>query len=292
MSSSCRPKNLSRLFFVLLLSSSYFVAEVVGGILSGSLALLADAGHMAIDVAAIALGLFAIWISQRPPTDEKSFGYYRAEILAALVNGAALVAISVWIIYEAILRIGHPTEVHGGMLTLVASGGLVVNLIALVLTHESRKSNLNMRGVWLHIASDTLGSVSAMLAGFLIWRFEWYLADPIISVMIALLILYGSWKLLSESVNVLLEGVPKELNLADIRTGLESLESIKDVHDLHVWCVTSGVHALSAHIRVEDGVDSGKVLEAVTGFLRERYQIDHSTIQLEPPSFTHQTLHF
>jgi len=268
------------------------LAEFIGGLLTGSLTLVADAGHMAIDVAAILLGLFAFWISQKPPTTEKTFGYYRAEILAALVNGATLVAASLWIFIEAWRRINSPKEIAADAMAVVALGGLGVNLIALFLTREHRTHNINLHAIWLHLLSDTLGSVTAVTASFLVWKFGWQLADPILSVGIGFLILHGSWKLLSEAVNVLLEGVPKELSISEIQKGMESLSGVSGVHDLHVWTVTRGVHALSAHIRVVGGVDHGDILSSTSHFLKEKYDIDHVTLQLEPPNYSHQELHF
>jgi len=285
------PRNKRELWWVLLLCSSYMIAEIVGGLISHSLALLADAGHMAIDTAAIGLSLFASWIAQKPATDEKTYGYYRAEILAALLNGATLVAISIGIFIESWRRLNHPPEIQGQVMIVVAIGGLVVNLIGLYLMHRRSHENLNMHGVWLHLLTDTLGSLAAIVAAFLIWHFGWNLADPIISMAISALILFGSWKLLSECVNVLLEGVPKGMDVGQIKQGIEALEGVQGVHDLHVWTVTSGVPALSAHVRVMERVDHGVVLQSVTALLRDRHHIEHVTLQLEPPTFTHPDSH-
>lgn len=282
----------TKLFWILILSTAYMVLELVGGFLSGSLALIADAGHMAVDVAAIVLSLFAIWIAQKPPTQHKTYGFYRAEILAALINGALLVTISVWIFVEAWQRLGSPPKIEGALMTVIAAGGLIVNLAGLSLMHRGKNQNLNLRSIWLHLLSDALGSASACLAGFFVWRFEWTLADPIISIGIGLLILHGSWKLLSETVNVLLEGVPKGISLPEIRREIESLSGIDDVHDLHVWTVTSGVHALSAHVRLRDHVDHSMMLGRITTLLETKYNIAHVTLQLEPPAYSHQELHF
>ncbi|MFM8315012.1 MAG: cation diffusion facilitator family transporter, partial [Deltaproteobacteria bacterium] len=233
---------------VLLLSSSYMVAEILGGIFSGSLALLADAGHMAIDTAAIALSLFASWVAKRPATEGKTYGYYRAEILAALINGATLIAISLWICYEAWNRFQLSQPIRGELMTGVAAGGLVVNLLGLLLIHKHGDHNLNTRGVWLHLLTDTLGSVSAIVAGLLVWKLNWFWADPVISVVISLFILFGAWRLLRECVDVLLEAVPKGVNIAEIKQAIEALPSVKEVHDLHVWTMTSGVPLLTVHV--------------------------------------------
>ncbi|MBI4405177.1 MAG: cation transporter [Deltaproteobacteria bacterium] len=286
------PEQIKKLWIALILSGTYLVLEIVGGIVSGSLALLADAGHMAIDVAALGLGLFALWISSRPPTDEKTYGYYRAEILAALVNGAALVAIAVWIAYEAWDRMKMPPRIEGGLMTVVAAGGLVINLISLGLLRRHSHDNLNLKGVFLHLVSDTLGSISVLVAGFLIWAFGWYWTDIVGSIGIALLIVINSFKLLGECVNVLLEGVPKDLEIAKIKCSLQSCPSVRSVHDLHVWTMTSGLHALSAHIVLEQDINHGKALDTLTTLLRDEYKIEHVTLQLEPTDFTHPHLHF
>lgn len=279
--------NKRNLWWVLILSASYMIAEILGGIASGSLALLADAGHMAIDTAAVALSLFAIWVAQKPPTPEKTFGYYRAEILAALVNGALLVAVAFGILIEAFHRLSSPVEVHGQLMVLVGAGGFVVNLIGLRLTHGGSEHSLNVRGVWLHLIADLLGSVAAATAGLLIWKFGWLRADPIISFALGALILVGSFRLLSECVNVLLEGAPRGTDLRAIKAHIEGMKGVRDIHDLHVWTVSSGVVALSAHVRLHENVDSAVVLEAITEMLHHQYEISHATLQLEPPSFEH-----
>lgn len=280
-----------RLWVVLFLSLTYMVAEIVGGWASGSLALLADAGHMGIDVAALVLGLFALWIAKKPATASKSFGYHRAEILAALVNGTTLVGVSIWILYEAWERLHHPTEVRGPLMMAVAGGGLAVNAIAIWLLRPGTKTNLNVRGMWLHLLSDLFGSVSAIAAAFFVWRYQWSLADPIVSSFLAVLILYGAWKLVVECVNVLLEGTPAGVDVGQIRNDLLGLSGVVDVHDLHVWTLASGVPSMSAHVRTKAGSDPAEVLRRVTELLRSAYYIEHVTIQLEPPDFNHREMH-
>jgi len=290
---SSLPQGGRVLTLLFILYLTYLVAEVFGGIISGSLALLADAGHMAIDTASIALSLFALWISSKPPTSGKTYGYYRAEILAALVNGASLIAVAFWILWEAWRRTFAPVEIHAGLMTVVASGGLLVNIVGLLLISKSSQTSLGLKSVWWHMLSDTLGSISATLAGGLVWKFHWTAADPILSVFIAALVLRGSWKLLSDCVNVLLEGVPKGVDTDKIKLELESLEHIKEVHDLHVWSVASGMHALSAHICLSgEGVNHSGVLDSVTRLLKEKHKIEHITVQLEPPTFSHRKMHF
>lgn len=273
---------------ILGISLAYMVAEIIGGLYSGSLALIADAGHMAIDSLAIALSLFATWIAHRPASPEKTYGYYRAEILAALVNGATLIAICFWIFYEAWERFSNPQPIQGGLMAGVAAGGLVINLISLALLHRHNEDSLNMRGVWLHVLTDTVGSVSAIVAAFLVWKWNWVMADPIISIIIGVLILYGAWKLVAECVHVLLEAVPKEMSITEIRKHIGEVTGVSDVHDLHVWTVASGMPSLSVHVRLKNSADATKVLESITHMLNERHAIEHATVQVETESFKHK----
>ena len=288
--SSPGTKPLTWLAF---LTGFYMLAEVVGGLWSQSLALIADAGHMAVDTAALILSLFAIWIAKRPPTPEKTFGYYRAEILAATVNDTLLVAIAIWIFYEAWNRFWTPRDVHGELMAIVSSGGLLVNLVGISLVHRHQKDNLNIRGVWLHLLTDLLSSVATLIAAVVILTTGWTGIDPIISVVIGIFILSGAWKLLSECVNVLLEGVPKNLDLNKLRNALESYPAVEEVHDLHVWTVTHKVHALSAHILLKPGAGYQLALEKIIHLLKEEFDIEHATLQLEPSDFVHEDmLHF
>lgn len=267
---------------MLVLSAAYMVAEAVGGLLTGSLALLADAGHMFSDVAALGLSLFAIWIAQRPPTSTRTYGYYRTEILAALANGAALVALSVYILFEAYERFWNPAEVEAPLMMAIAAGGLVVNLVGLQILSGGRTGNLNVRGAWLHVLTDALGSAQAVLAGGLIWAFGWTWVDPLASVLIALLVIYSSWSLLRESVGVLMEGVPRHIDVDDVRDTLAGIPGVSGVHDLHVWTITSGMEALSAHLVVREG-DERQILllPQVRKVLHDRFGIHHVTVQVE-----------
>jgi cobalt-zinc-cadmium efflux system protein len=264
------------------------VAEVVGGILTNSLALLADAGHMLSDAASLALALFAMWIAQRPPTAERTYGYYRAEILAALFNGASLVAISVYIFYEAYQRFAEPPEVTGPLMMGIAVGGLVINLIGLWLLHGGRADNLNVRGAWLHVLGDTLGSVGAIGAGALIWAFGWNWADPLASVIIAVLILFSAWNLLKESVAVLMEGAPGHIDVDDVRDAIRGVEGVQAVHDLHVWTISSGLVSLSAHVDVASLDNYAHLLGHLRHMLDDEFGIGHSTIQIEPEEYEHE----
>jgi cobalt-zinc-cadmium efflux system protein len=256
-------------------------AEAIGGWLTNSLALLADAGHMLTDVAALSLTLAAIWFASRPATPSKTFGYYRLEILAAFINGIALVLISLWVIYEAYERFYEPPEVAGLQLTLIASGGLVVNLIAAYLLHGDHAHDLNMRGAWLHVMGDALGSVTAIIAGGLIIAFGWFWADAVCSVLISFIIMFGAWNLIKESVNVLLEGTPAHINLKAVEDAIRETEDVADVHDLHVWTITSGIEALSVHVVHAENVAQTELLQRVREKLHDRFGIDHLTIQME-----------
>jgi cobalt-zinc-cadmium efflux system protein len=275
--------NRQRLIIVLALTIFYMFAEVVGGFLTNSLALLSDAGHMLADVAAIALALLALWFAARPVTTQKTYGYYRMEILAALANGVALVVISLLIFYEAFQRIKNPgaVEVEGLQLTLIAVGGLVVNGVSAWLLHSASESNLSVRGAFLHVIGDALGSAGAIAAGVLIWKWGWTLADPIISVAMCLLIIYSSWQLIRESVNILLEGTPSHINIRAVVEAIHEIPGVTDVHDLHVWTITSGKEALSAHVTIRPGASHGATLEALQERLRKEFNIGHVTIQLE-----------
>lgn len=266
-------------------------AEAIGGWLTNSLALLADAGHMLTDVAALALTLAAIWFASRPATPRKTYGYYRLEILAAFVNGIALVLLSLWVIYEAYERWANPPEILGLGLTVVAFGGLIVNLIAAYLLRGEHEHDLNMRGAWLHVVGDALGSVAAIVAGVLILAFKWFWIDAFVSVLISLIIIYGAWKLIRESVNVLLEGTPSHINLTAVEHSILKLESVRDVHDLHVWTIASGMEALSVHIVHQDSASPNNLLQKVREKLHEDFGIEHLTIQMEKISDEKETLH-
>ena len=255
--------------------------EVAGGWISGSLALLADAGHMLSDAGALALALLAMRFARRPATSHRTYGSYRAEILAALVNGATLVAVAAFILVEAVDRFRHPPEVQGGLMLAVACGGLLVNGLGLVLLHGGRDASLNMRGAWLHVLTDALGSLQAIAAGALIAAFGWRWIDPLASVLIGLLIVYSSWSLIRRSVDVLMENAPGHIDVDQIRSALQALPHVTGVHDLHVWTIASGFVALSAHVVVNRGRDQDAVLQAARAMLAERFGIRHSTIQVD-----------
>jgi cobalt-zinc-cadmium efflux system protein len=281
-----------RLSVVLVLTAIYMVAEVLGGWWTGSLALLADAGHMLTDVAALALALIAAWFGARPATSKKTFGYHRLEILAALVNGVALVVIALLIFYEAYQRWSSPPVVRGSIVMLVAAGGLIINLICAWILHARHEVDLNIRGAWLHVISDALGSVGAIAAGAVMSLYGWYTADPLFSALIAVLIIWSSWRLIREATNVLLEGTPAHINLAAVEEAIMRTEGVADVHDLHVWTITSGREALSAHVIHAYSISQPELLKELRAKLHDRFGVDHLTIQMETPDFEDETFHF
>ncbi len=278
-------RSTGRLKWTLGLVVAYMAAEVVGGLLTNSLALLADAGHMLSDAGSLGLSLFAMWVARRPPDPKRTFGYYRTEILAALVNGVTLVAVALYVFVEAWHRFQDPPEVMGPLMMGVAVGGLVVNGIGLALLHGGRKESLNMEGAWLHVMADAAGSVGAIAAGLVIWTTGWNLADPLASILIGLLVLGSSWRLLRESVAVLMEGTPEHLDVDEIREAIRGVEGVAGVHDLHVWSITSGMVSLSAHVERSGERTAGRILADVQATLRDRFRIGHCTLQLEPPDF-------
>jgi len=271
---------LPRLWAVLGLTGTFMVLEVVGGWLSGSLALLADAGHMLTDVGALALSLVTAWIAQRPANASKTYGYLRWEILAALVNGAALFGIAGWVVLEAIQRIQHPGPIRTGLFLAIAAAGLVVNLVSLGILHGSRQGSLNARGAYLHVMSDALGSIAALTAAGIIWLTGWVLADPLASIALSLLILAGAWRLLRESTDILLDAVPRHVALAEVQQRILGVPGVAAVHDLHVWTVVSGVVAMSGHAVVPDLDAHPGVLEGIRAEMAT-LGIGHVTMQLE-----------
>jgi cobalt-zinc-cadmium efflux system protein len=283
--------NKRRLVWTLCLTGGYMIAEVIGGFLTNSLALLADAGHMLSDVAALALSLFAVTLAGRPPNSRRTYGYHRAEILAALANGATLIAISIWIFIEAFHRFREPPQVRGGTMMAIATGGLAVNLLCLRILGGGHSENLNVRGAWLHVLTDALGSVGAITAGILIWAFGWNWVDSATSVLIGLLVIYSSWHLLSESVSVLMESAPHGIDVDSVREVMKEVPGVLAVHDLHVWTITSGMNALSAHVVTADCEAAPALLGQLRTTLHDRFGIDHLTIQIEPPDFEEGELH-
>ena len=283
-----RHSETQRLLWALAISAAYFVAEVVAGFLTNSLALISDAGHMLSDVGALALSLFAFRVARRPATHHRTFGYHRVEILAALFNGLTLWLIVGVILAAAFNRLLHPPPVGSLGMMIVAMLGLAVNIAAAAILHAGHSHNLNMRGAFLHVVSDAIGSVGAIAAGAIMLTTGWYLADPLISIFIGVLILYSSWTLVKDSLVVLMQSVPKGIRLDDVRQTIEAVDGVHKVHDLHVWAVTSDIYTLSAHAVVENGGDFHQVLNGIEATLKERFNIEHTTIQLETESREHQ----
>ncbi len=284
-----RARNKRRLIAVLALTTLVLGVEVVGGLLTGSLALLADAGHMLTDVGALLTALFAIWFAERPATPQKTYGYYRAEILAALANVVVLIVIAIVILAEAYRRFWNPPEVLSGPMLAIAALGLTVNLIGLGLLRGGSRGSLLLRGAYLEVLSDAFGSLGVILAALIIQTTGWYRADPLISAVIALAIVPRTWGLLRESVNVLLEGTPPGVSVTAIEEAVRRVSGVRSVHDLHVWTITSGMVALSAHVTIADVHDGPQVLAEIRGLLKERYEIEHSTIQVEHEPSPHLT---
>lgn len=292
---SVTARNRSALWITFGLTFIYFLVEVVGGLLTNSLALLADAAHMLTDVGGLGLALFAAWMSSKPATRAKTYGYYRVEILAALANAVALFLMSFYILYEAYRRFQEPPEVESLPMLAVALVGLVVNLIGIWLLRASSKESLNMQGAFLEVVSDLLGSIGVIVAGGIMWTTGWWYADPIFSVVIGLFILPRTWGLMTKAVDVLLEATPAHINLAEVEQAILEIEGVASVHDLHVWTITSGTDALSAHVVVNAGASyqvADAVVQQTAAALKERFKIDHSTIQTEAAGQTEQERKF
>lgn len=262
------------------MTAALLLVEVAGGFISNSIALLADAGHMLTDVAALALSLFVAWFSNQPVTARKSFGYLRWEILAAFLNGSALLLISAAIIVESVMRVRNPEQVIGGLMLWVAVAGLIINVISAFILHRGSQENMNVRGAYLHVLGDLLGSVGTVSAAILIRYTGWLLADPIASFLTTALIIRGAWNLVRESVDILLEGVPKHIDLDEVRIQLEAIPGIESVHDLHVWAVNPRMVAMSAHAIVRDATTQQHVLEHVHDAMG-LFGISHVTVQIE-----------
>ncbi|MFB3062425.1 MAG: cation diffusion facilitator family transporter [Candidatus Binatia bacterium] len=275
----CRP-----LAIALAITFLYFVVEVAGGILTNSLALLSDAGHMLSDIAALGLSLVAFQISKRPATSKRTFGYHRFEIVAALVNGLVLWLIVGVIFHEAYQRFFTPPDVQSLGMLIIATIGLGVNIAAGLILYRSHHKSLNVHSAFIHVVGDALGSVGAIIAALVMLSTGWYLADPLISFLIGGLILYTSWGLIKESADILMQSVPREISLDEVQNSMESVSGVLKIHDLHVWAVTSGVFTLSAHAVINGDNDFHQVLSELEKALSEKFDIRHTTIQLETKS--------
>lgn len=286
---SPKSSGKKRLILALAITGCWFLIELIGGLYSGSLALMADAAHMLTDLAALGLSLFALKISGRPATHEKTYGYLRAEILAALANGVFLILIGLYIFYESYQRFLNPPEIKSVPMLVVAATGLLANLVTARLLFGSRHENLNLRGAFLHVLGDTMGSVGAIIAGILMMVWQWYPADPIVSTIVGGLVLYSSWELVKESVDILLEGTPRHLKISLILRELGGLRGVISVHDLHVWSIASETTAMSCHLVMKTDDDANRVLAESSYLMREKYGIEHTTIQIEFEDWTTQS---
>lgn len=269
--------------FALLIIVIIFFAELLGGFLSNSLALISDAGHMLTDAGALLIALLATVFALRPATKERTYGFYRLEILSALWNGSALVVIAAYVFYQAYQRFLTPVPVKTDLMLVVATIGLISNIGAAVILAGKAQESLNIRAAFLHVLSDLASSIGVIIGGVIILFTRWYYIDPILSVLIGLLILRGAWSLIYDSVNVLLEAVPKGIDLGEVSESIQKVKGIKDLHDLHIWALGSGINAVSAHLVIDDAEAdrAAEVLREVNAALKEKYNISHSTFQTE-----------
>ena len=287
---SASSRNKKSLATVFGITSFYLIVEVIGGFWTGSLALLADAGHMLTDVAGVGLALLAIWFAERPASETRTYGYYRVEILAALTNAVVLILISLYILYEAYQRFKNPPEVQSSGMLAVASIGLVVNIVGIYLLRAGSKESLNMKGAYFEVLSDMLTSIGVIIAGVIMLTTGWYYADPIISAGIGLFILPRTWALLKDAVGVLIEGTPADVDIAALRESLTQIEGVAGIHDLHVWSLTSGVNAMSVHAVLAEKSEHDEVLARVHERCTKEFRISHVTVQTERGDFaTHET---
>ena len=278
---SAAAANRGRLGVVFGITLAVFVIELVGGFISNSLALLADAGHMFTDVAGIGLALLAIWFAGRPANGGRTYGYLRLEILAAVVNAVLLFGIAAFVLFEAWRRLSEPTEIASGLMLGIALVGLAANGVSLYLLRHAQAESLNMRGAYLEVMGDLAGSAAVIVAAIVITVTGWTAADALASALIGLLILPRTWRLLRDAIDVLLEAAPKGIDLADVRTHILQAGGVADVHDLHAWTITSGMNVVSAHVVLREGADPPAVLDELCRCLSGDFDIEHSTFQLE-----------
>jgi cobalt-zinc-cadmium efflux system protein len=284
-----RESGARALKIALVITAVFMILEFAGGIWTNSLALTADAGHMLTDVAALGLSLFAAWSIRRPATPEKTYGYFRVEILAALLNGVFLVGIAILVFYESYARFLKPQAIKTTEMIVIGVLGLIANLVSASVLRGSHAHSLNVRGAFLHVVGDILGSVAVICAGVAIslWGFFW--ADPGVSAFVSLLILLSAWKLVRDSVLILLEGTPAHVDLSVMNKELCGVSGVISIHDLHVWTLTSGVHLMTCHAVLLPGENANQVLEQLNKISRERFKVDHTTIQIEEPNICRGT---
>lgn len=275
--------NQKRLTIAIAITLLMTVVELVGGILSNSLALISDAAHMFTDTLALGLSIFALNLAKRPANESKTYGYLRTEILAALANGSILILVSAYIFYESYQRFSDPPEVTGSLMLIIAIIGFIANMVGIKILHSASQHNLNVRGAYLHMWGDTLSSIGVIVGGIIIITTQWYYADPIISLIIALLILKGAVHLVWESVNILLESTPSHLELMHVVDAIVQVEGVQSIHDTHLWTITSGVYALSSHVVIQDQMisQSAEILQMINVMLYDEFDIHHCTLQIE-----------
>jgi cobalt-zinc-cadmium efflux system protein len=289
MGASAGAKHAGKLKVVVLTSATILILQVVGGLLSNSLALLADAGHTLTDVVGVTMAIVAIRYAARPANPSRTFGYYRLEILSAAANAILLFAVAAWVLWKAVGRFGRPAEVGSTMMMSIALIGLCVNLFGMWLLRRGKDESLNIRGAYMEVLADMLGSVAVLVAAVLIKLTGWHGWDPVASIVIGAMILPRTWLLLREAINVLLESTPKGMDLSDVRKHLEETDGVEEVHDLHAWTITSGLPVLTAHLVVEprvlDGENTREILDTLRGCLHGHFDVEHSTFQLEPVGY-------
>lgn len=288
---SAVSRHKKSLLIVLCLSGTYLIAEVIGGIVTNSLALLADAAHMLTDVVGLLLAFIAIKIGEKKADPSRTFGYYRTEILAAVINAVVLLGISIYVLFEAYQRFQNPPEVQSKSMLIVAGIGLLVNIVGMMILRKDSEGSLNMKGAYFEVLSDMLTSVGVMIAGVIMLTTGWYYADPLISAAIGLLIFPRTWRLLKEAINVLLEGTPADVDIHELRKSLEQIQGVKNVHDLHVWSLTSSVNAMSAHVVKRADISQNQLLKTLTDTTVENFKISHTTFQIEEEGYEENEVH-
>lgn len=284
--------NKKGLMIALIITVGIMFLEFFGGLLTNSLALLSDSGHMLNDASSLALSLVAVWFASKPASPNKTYGFHRFEILAALLNGVTLFIVAGFIMVEAYGRFFEPPAVASGSMMLIACIGLLANVASAwsLMRKGDVKNNINLRSAYLHVLGDALGSVGAIIAGLVMMMFGWYVADPIISVLVALLILRGAWGIIKHTVHVLMEGTPITVNPTEVKAVLENIKGVRDVHDLHIWTITSGLDSLSCHLLIEDHADDQRILQEAIQLIAERFKIQHTTIQVETSAISHEVM--
>ena len=281
LSGISRQGNLNKLRLVCFVTVGYMIVEVVAGFLTGSLALLADAGHMMADVASLLMALLAAWFATKPPTIGKTYGYYRSEILSGFLTALLLIAMAGFLFFESYRRLSEPAEVQSLPMLIVAVIGLGVNLFGMKTLHGSSENSLNMKAAYLEVLADLVASVGVIIGGALMLFTNWYFVDPVISFLIALWILPRTWRLLSECTNILMEGTPGDIDMRRLRLAISEIPGVQGIHDIHVWFISTGLYSMSGHLILNDGVNPQDVLKQVSSMIQDEFGITHTTIQVE-----------